>query len=159
MSDDGKIKLSHVEMGAYAHLFGFVEEFIAPKMERLALDFEVDTRDAFDALANFASEEVKHIRQCHADGGHCTLGRHAAPASLHSLSAAVRCSLLAPGNGRARHEYDAPKRELILARTLRGLATEIALVDQPIRQQLAGVAATADGCHDVLRTVVHVGHR
>ena len=61
LSDDEKIKLSHVEMGAYAHLFGFVEEFIAPKMERLALDFEVDTRDAFDALANFASEEVKHM--------------------------------------------------------------------------------------------------
>ena len=48
-------------MGAYAHLFGFVEEFIAPKMERLALDFEVDQRDGFDALANFASEEVKHM--------------------------------------------------------------------------------------------------
>ena len=29
------------------------------------------------------------------------------------------CSLLAPCDGRARHEYDAPERELILARTLR----------------------------------------
>ena len=38
-----KIKLSHVEMGSYAHLFGFVEEFIAPKM------------------LNFAAEEVKHM--------------------------------------------------------------------------------------------------
>ena len=27
-----KVKLTHVEMGAYAHLFGYVEEFIAPAM-------------------------------------------------------------------------------------------------------------------------------
>ncbi len=56
-----KIKLSHVEMGAYAHLFGFVEEFIAPKMVALARDFEIDHREAFDALTNFAAEEVKHM--------------------------------------------------------------------------------------------------
>jgi hypothetical protein len=56
-----KIKLSHVEMGAYAHLFGFVEEFIAPKMLALARDFEIDRREAFDALTNFAAEEVKHM--------------------------------------------------------------------------------------------------
>ncbi len=56
-----KTKLSHVEMGAYAHLFGFVEEFIAPKMVALARDFEIDHRDAFDALTNFAAEEVKHM--------------------------------------------------------------------------------------------------
>jgi hypothetical protein len=56
-----KTKLTHVEMGAYAHLFGFVEEFIAPKMVTLARDFEVDHRDAFDALTNFAAEEVKHM--------------------------------------------------------------------------------------------------
>ena len=56
-----KIKLSQVEMGAYAHLFGFVEEFIAPKMLMLARDFEIDRREAFDALANFAAEEVKHM--------------------------------------------------------------------------------------------------
>ena len=61
LKDDEKIKLSHVEMGAYAHLFGYVEEFIAPKMDRLALDFEVEGREAFDALTNFASEEVKHM--------------------------------------------------------------------------------------------------
>jgi hypothetical protein len=56
-----KIKLTQVEMGSYAHLFGFVEEFIAPKMIALARDFEIDRREAFDALANFAAEEVKHM--------------------------------------------------------------------------------------------------
>lgn len=56
-----KIKLSHVEMGAYAHLFAVVEEFIAPKMLALARDFEIDRREAFDALTNFAAEEVKHM--------------------------------------------------------------------------------------------------
>ena len=61
LSDDEKIKLTHVEMGAYAHLFGYVEEFIAPEMTTLALDFKVDRREAFDALTNFASEEVKHM--------------------------------------------------------------------------------------------------
>jgi hypothetical protein len=48
-------------MGAYAHLFGFVEEFIAPKMVALARDFEIEKREAFDALTNFAAEEVKHM--------------------------------------------------------------------------------------------------
>jgi para-aminobenzoate N-oxygenase AurF len=61
LSRDEKTKLSHVEMGAYAHLFGYVEEFIAPKMARLAKDFEIDNREAFDALTNFAAEEVKHM--------------------------------------------------------------------------------------------------
>ena len=56
-----KVKLTHVEMGAYAHLFGFVEEFIAPKMLTLARDFEIDQREAFDALTSFAAEEVKHM--------------------------------------------------------------------------------------------------
>ena len=56
-----KTKLNHIEMGAYAHLFGYVEEFVAPKMVSLARDFEIDNREAFDALANFAAEEVKHM--------------------------------------------------------------------------------------------------
>lgn len=56
-----KIKLSQVEMGSYAHLFAFVEEFIAPKMLALARDFEIDRREGFDALTNFAAEEVKHM--------------------------------------------------------------------------------------------------
>ena len=37
------------------------------------------------------------------------------------------CSLLAPCDGRARHEYDAPTQELILARTPKVRATRIAL--------------------------------
>jgi para-aminobenzoate N-oxygenase AurF len=56
-----KTTLNHVEMGAYAHLFGYVEEFIAPRMVALARDFELDDREAFDALTNFAAEEVKHM--------------------------------------------------------------------------------------------------
>jgi hypothetical protein len=56
-----KVKLTQVEMGSYAHLFGFVEEFIAPTMISLAGDFAVEQRDAFDALTNFAAEEVKHM--------------------------------------------------------------------------------------------------
>jgi hypothetical protein len=61
LSPEEKTKLSHVELGAYAHLFGYVEEFIAPKIVALARDFEIDNRDGFDALTNFAAEEVKHM--------------------------------------------------------------------------------------------------
>jgi hypothetical protein len=61
LTEDEKTKLTHVEMGAYAHLFGYVEEFIAPQMLSLAQDFEIDNRPAFDALVNFAAEEVKHM--------------------------------------------------------------------------------------------------
>ena len=53
--------LTQVEMAAYAHMFGYVEAFIAPKVSSLARDFEGDDRAAFDALTNFAAEEVKHI--------------------------------------------------------------------------------------------------
>ena len=61
LSADDRTKLNHVEMGAYAHLFGYVEEFIAPRMIELARDFVLDNREAFDALTNFAAEEVKHM--------------------------------------------------------------------------------------------------
>src|SRR5262245_41706349 len=33
--------LTQVELAAYAHLFGYVEEFIAPKVGALAHDFEL----------------------------------------------------------------------------------------------------------------------
>jgi hypothetical protein len=56
-----KRMLTHVEMAAYAHLFGYVEEFIAPTVVDLAKGYEVDDRTAFDALTNFAAEEVKHM--------------------------------------------------------------------------------------------------
>jgi len=61
LSPAEKVKLTQVEMGSYAHLFGFVEEFIAPTMISLAGDFAVEQRDGFDALTNFAAEEVKHM--------------------------------------------------------------------------------------------------
>jgi len=53
--------LSQIEMASYAHLFGYVEEFVAPLALELAKDFEIDGRVAFDALTNFAAEEVKHM--------------------------------------------------------------------------------------------------
>src|SRR5215510_14122373 len=56
-----KTCLTHVEMDAYAHLFGYVEEFIAPEILDLAQNYEIEEREAFDALANFAAEEVKHM--------------------------------------------------------------------------------------------------
>lgn len=55
-------KLTHIEMASYAHLFGYVEEFIAPKVAELSVALEGKERDAFDALTNFAAEEVKHMR-------------------------------------------------------------------------------------------------
>jgi hypothetical protein len=70
LSREEKTKLNHVEMGAYAHLFGYVEEFIAPKMVTLARDFEIDNREAFDALTNFAAEEVKHMNLFREVRGH-----------------------------------------------------------------------------------------
>jgi hypothetical protein len=54
-------RLTQVEMAAYAHLFAYVEEFIAPKMLTLAKEHQLVERDAFDALTNFAAEEVKHM--------------------------------------------------------------------------------------------------
>ena len=61
LDEAGKRALTQVEMASYAHIFGYVEEFIAPKVARLAEDFALEQRDAFDALTNFAAEEVKHM--------------------------------------------------------------------------------------------------
>jgi P-aminobenzoate N-oxygenase AurF len=61
LNPEEKRKLTQVEMGAYAHLFGFLEAFIAPLMADLALDSEGEDPRAFEALTNFASEEVKHM--------------------------------------------------------------------------------------------------
>lgn len=61
LDEAGKRALTQVELAAYAHLFGYVEEFIAPKVGTLAHDFELGDRSAFDALTNFAAEEVKHM--------------------------------------------------------------------------------------------------
>jgi hypothetical protein len=56
-----RLTLNQIEMGAYAHLFGFVEEFIAPRMVELAREVEPKDREAFEALTSFAAEEVKHM--------------------------------------------------------------------------------------------------
>src|SRR4030095_464832 len=61
LDEEEKRKLTHLVMGAYAHLFGYVEEFIAPKMTDLAQEQEETHREAFEALANFVAEEVKHM--------------------------------------------------------------------------------------------------
>jgi hypothetical protein len=61
LDEDERRKLTHVEMASYAHLFAYVEEFIAPKATELSHAFRVDRREVFDALANFAAEEVKHM--------------------------------------------------------------------------------------------------
>lgn len=61
LNDEEKRKLTQIEMGSYAHLFGYVEEFIAPKMTKLATEHEPEERIAFQALTNFAAEEVKHM--------------------------------------------------------------------------------------------------
>lgn len=61
LSQAEKIKLSHIEMGAYAHLFGYVEEFIAPLITDRAKAHGEGEEEAFEALANFVAEEVKHM--------------------------------------------------------------------------------------------------
>lgn len=61
LSQDERRVLNQLELAAYAHLFGYVEEFIAPMVTTLAHEHELDRRDAFEALANFAAEEVKHM--------------------------------------------------------------------------------------------------
>lgn len=61
LSREERRKLTHIEMAAYAHLFGYVEEFVAPQVAELSLDFEEGNRSAFEALTNFAAEEVKHM--------------------------------------------------------------------------------------------------
>ena len=50
------VRLSHVEMAAYAHLFGYVEEFIAPKISELARDFQIDE------LVGGARETAEYVR-------------------------------------------------------------------------------------------------
>jgi len=61
LDEEERKKLTQVEMAAYAHLFAYVEEWIAPKVSALAQDYEIDQREAYDALTNFAAEEVKHM--------------------------------------------------------------------------------------------------
>jgi hypothetical protein len=61
LSHDERRQLTHVEMAAYAHLFGYAEEFVAPTFVELADEVDASDRNAFHALTNFAGEEVKHM--------------------------------------------------------------------------------------------------
>ena len=61
LSPAEKVKLTHVELGAYAHLFACLEEFIAPAMTMLARGLEQDDRARSDALATCAADELKHM--------------------------------------------------------------------------------------------------
>ncbi len=61
LNEEEKRKLTHIEMGAYANLFGFVEEFITPAIVDRAQSAGQDEVVAFEALTNFAAEEIKHI--------------------------------------------------------------------------------------------------
>src|SRR5262245_54259268 len=61
LSPAEKVKLSHVELGAYAHLFACLEEFIAPTMSMLARRLEGDDPATADALASCAADELKHV--------------------------------------------------------------------------------------------------
>jgi hypothetical protein len=60
-SDAFLTQLTQVEMASYSHLFGFVEEFIAPLMAKRSSDHAIDNIDGFNALSNFVSEEIKHM--------------------------------------------------------------------------------------------------
>jgi hypothetical protein len=56
-----ELKLSHVELGAYAHVLGCLEEFMAPTMMRLARNVELEDRAGFEALASVATDDIKHV--------------------------------------------------------------------------------------------------
>src|SRR4030095_6687903 len=61
LSPAEKVKLTHVERGAYAHLFACLEEFIAPTMKTVARGLEHDDRAAADTLETCADTELKHM--------------------------------------------------------------------------------------------------
>jgi hypothetical protein len=54
-------QLTHIEMASYAHMFKYAEEFVAPMIVDIARTTGPDERVIFDALTNFAGEEVKHM--------------------------------------------------------------------------------------------------
>ena len=55
LDEDHKRKLTQIEMASYAHLFSYVEEFVAPMVTELAQRASRSiVRDAHDALVNFA---------------------------------------------------------------------------------------------------------
>ncbi len=61
LDEEERCKLTHIEMASYAHMFMYAEAFVAPMVVDLAHEAGQAEARAFDALANFAAEEVKHM--------------------------------------------------------------------------------------------------
>jgi hypothetical protein len=60
LSDAEKLQLNQIRGLTYAHLFGFVEEFIVQEILSLASRYPLDQAVERRALLRFAEEEVKH---------------------------------------------------------------------------------------------------
>lgn len=60
LSDSEKLQLNQIRGLTYAHLFGFVEEFILREIMLLAMRYPADQPVERRALLRFAEEEVKH---------------------------------------------------------------------------------------------------
>jgi hypothetical protein len=60
LSDKEKLRLNQIRGLTYAHLFGFVEEFIVRKVVELAASYPMSKAVERRALLRFAEEETKH---------------------------------------------------------------------------------------------------
>jgi hypothetical protein len=60
LSEQEKVRLNQIRGLTYAHLFGFVEEFILKKVVQLAASYPVAHSVERRALLRFAEEEAKH---------------------------------------------------------------------------------------------------
>src|SRR5215467_10638834 len=60
LSDAEKLKLNQIRGLTYAHLFGFVEEFIVRELISLASRYPGEQAVERRAILRFAEEEVKH---------------------------------------------------------------------------------------------------
>ena len=60
LSDEEKLRLNQIRGLTYAHLFGFVEEFIIKKVVDLAASYPISKSVERRALLRFAEEEAKH---------------------------------------------------------------------------------------------------
>jgi hypothetical protein len=60
LSRDEKRLLSQIQGRTYAHMFGLVERFIAPKIVDMSREHWLGDQTAFEALVRFTDEELKH---------------------------------------------------------------------------------------------------
>jgi hypothetical protein len=60
LNDGEKRKLNHIRAYTYAHLFGFVEEFILAQVVQQAQSHQFTNSTAMRAMLRFAEEEIKH---------------------------------------------------------------------------------------------------